>query len=293
MKTKNQIKYFILSLTLIVVPVFSAQALTISVQSPTQPLQIGKTSLIKIYLENRDQSKEINALEGKLKISHPDEVVSITTGGSIFNLWPVKPSLEKDTISFAGGTPSGVFGGSLNVFTIAVKPKTDKEWQFSFEGVSAYLNDGSGTKLAVSGTAIKIPVSKTGVKGDEYSTLISSDTLAPQGFNVDLGRDPALYDGKYFISFYASDNESGIKRYEVTESGYPTVRSGSVYVLQDQSLTGTVKVKAIDNAGNERVKTVKLQNGNPWSKFIIIIVIIAIIIAVGYVVVKIRRQKKS
>ncbi len=291
MDIKNKTLYLTSLLAVFLLPVFYLQALTITVQPPQQPLQVGKTSLVKILLENKDKTREINALEGKLKLSSPDEVVSIITGGSIFNLWPIKPSLDKNIIAFAGGTQSGVFGGALNVFTIAIKPKTTEAIQLDFEGVSAYLNDGLGTKVAVAGLPVKLSVLKTSNNDDELSTLVSSDDLAPQSFNIDLGKDPTLYDGKYFISFYSSDNESGIKDYEVTESGFETVKSGNVYVLQNQKLTSTVKVKAIDNAGNERIKTIKLNSGSNWLKTIIFVVLVIVGGLVGYVIIKIKRRK--
>ncbi len=291
MDIKNKTLYLTSLLAVFLLPVFYLQALTITVQPPQQPLQVGKTSLVKILLENKDKTREINALEGKLKLSSPDEVVSIITGGSIFNLWPIKPSLDKNIIAFAGGTQSGVFGGALNVFTIAIKPKTTEAIQLDFEGVSAYLNDGLGTKVAVAGLPVKLSVLKTSNNDDELSTLVSSDDLAPQSFNIDLGKDPTLYDGKYFISFYSSDNESGIKDYEVTEGGFETVKSGNVYVLQNQKLTSTVKVKAIDNAGNERIKTIKLNSGSNWLKTIIFVVLVIVGGLVGYVIIKIKRRK--
>ncbi|MCE9628787.1 MAG: hypothetical protein K8Q91_02205 [Candidatus Vogelbacteria bacterium] len=291
MDIKNKTLYLTSLLAVFLLPVFYLQALTITVQPPQQPLQVGKTSLVKILLENKDKTREINALEGKIKISSSDDVVSIITGGSIFNLWPIKPSLDKNIIAFAGGTQSGVFGGALNVFTIAIKPKTTEAIQLDFEGVSAYLNDGLGTKVVVAGLPVKLSVLKTPNNDDELSTLVSSDDLAPQSFNIDLGKDLTLYDGKYFISFYSSDNESGIKDYEVTESGFETVKSGNVYVLQNQKLTSTVKVKAIDNAGNERIKTIKLNSGSNWLKTIIFVVLVIVAGLVGYLIIKIKRRK--
>lgn len=277
MNIKIKIIYIVLVLFLLVIPVFKVGAMTIVVNPPQEPMQIGKTSLINITLSNRDQSKEINALEGIVKISAPHNVVAITTGGSIFNLWPTKPSLKNNEISFTGGTQSGVFGSALKIFTIAVKPQTSKDIRIDFQNVNAYLNDGLGTKVVVSGLPLNIPVSEAVSEEDELDDLISLDTQPPQSFEIDLGRDPSLYEGKYFISFYAIDNESGIKKYEVKETGYPLVRSGSIYILQNQSLSGEMEVRAIDNAGNQRIKTVSLQDSVPWTKVILAIIILYLI----------------
>ncbi len=277
MNIKIKILYIVLSLLFVIVPVFQVEAMTIVVNPPQEPMQIGKTSLINIILSNRDQAKEINTLEGIVKISAPNDVVAITTGGSIFNLWPTKPSLNNNEISFTGGTQSGVFGSTLKIFTIAIKPQTSEDIRIDFQNVNAYLSNGVGTKVAVSGLPLNIPVSEVVSEDNELDDLISLDTQSPQSFEIDLGRDPNLYDGKYFISFYATDNESGIKKYEVKETGYPLVRSGSIYILQNQSLSGEVEVRAIDNAGNQRIKTVSLQNSIPWTRVIFAILVLYLI----------------
>ncbi len=61
------------------------------------------------------------------------------------------------------------------------------------------------------------------------------------------------------------------------ETGYPLVRSGSIYILQNQSLSGEVEVWAIDNAGNQRIKTVSLQNSIPWTRVIFAILVLYLI----------------
>lgn len=293
MNVTNKTFYLIFVAVLLLLPTVYVQALSMSAQLPQEQLEIGKTSLIKISLENRDQAREINALEGVVKISSPKQVMSIITGGSIFNLWPVRPSLDQDSISFVGGTQSGVFGGSLRVFTLAVKPDSAKDIRISFEGVNAYLNDGKGTKVAVVGTPVTLKVAKAEGQDDELHNLISSDTAEPQNFAVDLGRDPALYDGQYFISFYTSDNESGIKTYEVTESGFATVRTEGVYVLQDQNLNRKVTVKAIDNAGNERVAVIRLGNDISWLKFFAVAVLLGLAGALSYLAIKFFYRKNE
>lgn len=253
-----------------------ANAAKIFVDLPEKPISVGNTSIIKVML---DTAEEINAIEGEIKFSTPKDVVSINTGGSIFDLWPRKPSLDinSDKISFVGGTTAGVYGKSLRLFTIAVKPTNTEPIKINLVNATAFLNDGKGTKTAVSGDSIQIPVQISGTNENELVSLTNNDKTPPNKFNIDFGSTPSLFDGKYFISFFTTDNDSGINRYEITEGNRAPVRSGSPYVLQDQSLSSLITVKAIDNAGNERTSTFNPQNSKPWMKIISIIIFILIV----------------
>ncbi|MEK7552453.1 MAG: hypothetical protein AAB534_03495 [Patescibacteria group bacterium] len=269
---------------------FHAFAISIFVDFPEAFVRVNNTALLKVSVKT--EGKEINAVDGKIFFSDPDGIVSITTGGSVFSLWPKKPSLEGSVISFTGGTPSGVYGDSLRLFTIAIKPTSTNPIKITFEDVTAYLNDGNGTKISVSAPFLEIPVLQAGDTEDELASLVESDTNKPSPFSIDLGRDPALFGGRYFISFYATDNESGINRYEVEEDGFSIVQSDSPYVLQNQNLSGVVEVRAIDNAGNARVQSLELKPTMHWFKIVsIIILIIIVFLLVYFVVRKIFRKK--
>jgi hypothetical protein len=83
--------------------------------------------------------------------------------------------------------------------------------------------------------------------------MVTKDKSPPEPFEMGVGRDPGIFDNKYFISFFATDRESGIDYYEVKEGDQTFVRAESPYLLKDQSLRSTIKVKAVDKAGNERL----------------------------------------
>lgn len=281
---------------------YSANAMKIFVDLPESQIKVGNTTLLKIMIDTEGQ--EINALEGKIYINNPKDITSITTGGSIFSLWPRRPSLDEGLISFTGGTPSGVYGNSLRVFTIAIKPTTPEKIKINFSEVASFLSDGLGTKVSVTGSPVEISVNSDDLEtteDNELANLVIDDKNPPNKFSIDIGREETLHDGKYFLSFYATDNESGINRYEVKENDLPTVRSGSVYVLQDQSLTGTVEVRAIDNAGNVRIESINLSGSDfvsnvsdSVSKLITEFVLILIVIGIAILVIlKIRKSRRS
>lgn len=257
-----------------------ANAAKIFIDLPEKPISVGNVSLLKVMIDT--EGKEINAVEGVLKFTSTVDITSINTGGSIFDLWTRKPSVEADTISFTGGTTAGVYGKSLKLFTIAIKPSSTKTIEISLEKATTYLNDGKGTEIITSGQTIKIPVQVSATPKNELASLINEDKTPPSPFKIELGKDSSVYDGKYFISFYATDEDSGINRYEIIENDQPLVRSGNTYILQNQNLSGFVTVKAIDNAGNERIQTLELQSRLPWMNILLLIISVLVIFYVIY-----------
>ncbi len=265
----------------------SADAAKIFINPLEKGLVVGNTTIIKVMVDTGGQ--EINAAEGIVKLDTSAQVVSLNTGGSIFDLWARKPSFENGNISFTGGSTSGVYGGALRIFSIAVKPTSVDSVKINFENSFAYLNDGKGTKIVLDGSAVELPVAQTGEKVDEMTALSASDTTAPAKFSIELGRDQGINDGKYFVSFYATDDASGINRYEVIENGLPAVRSGNVYVLQDQTLSGVVEVRAIDNAGNVRTETLKLKAEFPWLKTILVSILALGVLVAAFIIFRKKR----
>lgn len=260
----------------------TSHAAKMFVDLPENPVSVGNVSLIKIMINT--EGAEINAVEGVISISTAKDVVDISTGGSIFNLWPRKPSLDGNKISFTGGNVSGFYGNTLQVFTIAIKPSSLATISINFQDAISHLNDGKGTIVTTPGQSIQIPVQNSNQEFDELASLISQDNTPPSSFKIELGRDPSLYDGKYFISFFATDEGSGIERYEIIEGDRPSIRSGSTYVLQDQSLSSKVTVRAIDNAGNERVETFDPEIDTGMSAVKIVIIILLLLLAILFFV---------
>jgi hypothetical protein len=274
-------RYFLFLILAALLAPQGAEALSVFVEQPTRTVRAGDTVLLSVFANT--EGKEINSIDGDIVLPSSATVSAITVGGSAFSLWPAKPSLSGNRISFAGGSISGIEGPKIKLFTISLTAAKAGTLTIASENTAGYLSDGSGTKI--SGTAGKdsIVVSAAGTEASNgLAELILSDTTPPERFAIELGRDPQSYDGKYFISFQAEDKDSGIQRYEVKEEGFPLVRSGSPYVLQDQSLRSPVEVYAIDLAGNVRVETDRLKAGIEWGKVmkIAIPILAALILAV-------------
>lgn len=248
-------------LTLFIFPTFS-YAMSINVENTQEEIRANDVAILDFYI-NTD-GKEINVIDGTIKILGEYEIKNLNTAGSVFSLWPTKPVYSQQKISFIGGTPSGVTGSKLKVFSIAIQPLNSQEINFSSENISVFLNDGAGTRVVLEKINKNIEVlASNGESKNGLDRIISEDKIVPEDFEIIIGKEKNLFDGKYFASFYTVDNQSGINRYEVLEEGYDWIVSENTYVLRSQNINGEISVRAIDNAGN--VRTVENKTKDPVS----------------------------
>ena len=246
---------------------------------------VGDTILFSVRVNS--ENKDINTVEGEVLLNNATNTVSLTginTGGSQFSLWPTKPipSENNTNISFVGGSPGGFISKDAIVFNIVLKLQEIGEITLSPNNIGVYLNDGKGTKDAVSVKNLIInvlPKKSDAQSTDDWNTVLSNDKKAPESFEITMGKDPSIFDNRYFISFFTTDAESGVAYYEVKEGERDFARTESPYLLQDQSLQNSIKIKAIDKAGNERLATLQplrkqtnYQNLLFWSIIIIALV---------------------
>ena len=232
---------------------------SLDVENKDIDVREGDTLIFNVYLNSED---EINSVEGNIILEGDYTVKTISTAGSIFDMWPNKPSFENGTISFVGGSASSVFGNRLKLFSIILEVHSQEGVTFSSNQTDIFLNDGIGTKIRVDSLKkeIKLPASKRDSK-DKFNELILLDREPPFEFEISIGRDANSFDGKYFASFNTTDKDSGIERYEVLENNIETpILTGTTYVLQDQTLKGNLIVKAIDKAGNVQVVEVQVKD---------------------------------
>lgn len=286
----NKIKYISLIIILFTASVSTkVDAMSVYFEKDVQDVKVGDTFIINTYIDS--ENTEINGVDGVIKIDGNVDLLNMSVAGSVFDLWPNKPSLKNQEISFVGGSPSNVFGKKNKIFSFAVKARDIGKVNISLKQADVFLGDGKGTKLASMGKSMLFDIGKSNnVVKNELSELILNDKTLPKDFKIELGRDYSMYDGKYFISFYTTDNESGINRYEVRENNLPAIRSTNSYVLEDQSLKGFVEVKAIDNAGNIRIELLDLSkisvSENNKYKYIYTIVIAVIILIIFLLIYK-------
>lgn len=248
----------IMFLGLLCIP-FNLYAATIEIENKDTDVQEGDIVQLDVYLNSED---ELNTAEGTLKLEGDYTIKSITTAGSVFDLWPNSPSYNDDTISFTGGTASSVFGNRLKLFSIFVKINSKDGIKFSSNDIEIFLNDGIGTKVSVDPLIKNFTLPESDKKTtDKFEESVVQDQTSPVQFEVLIGRDQNTYEGKWFASFNTVDKDSGIERYEVIENDAKTpVLTGTTYILQDQSLKGTLIVKAFDKAGNVQIAQVYIED---------------------------------
>ena len=115
------------------------------------------------------------------------------------------------------------------------------------------------------------------------------DTQKPEPFQAEIGKDPSVFEGKYFLSFSTTDKLSGIDHYEIKEGKKEFKESKSPYVLEDQKLKGKILVKAIDKAGNEHISEIT----PPPKTFPYYIILILALFIVGVIWLIIRRLRSK
>lgn len=253
-------------------------AAEIFVDTKDSSLGSGEDFLVQVYLNTGDVS--VNAVEGK--VLFPKDYFTlkeIREGNSSINFWVEKPeSLKDGEVSFSGITTGGFVGPKRLILGLVLRTKKSGDSQINLSNVVVLANDGQGTTIA---TKIKaLSLSTTGEVKDANSVAIV-DNEQPEQFNISVGHEDEIFDGKNFLVFSTVDKASGVNHYEVRESywglGGDYVKSNSPYLIQDQSLKSRLYVKAVDNSGNERIAKLGPQNKLVFlEQFIIIVIILTI-----------------
>lgn len=223
---------------------------------------------------------------------------------------------------FAGGIPGGYCGkvpgdpGNSNMVarlffkTGEIKERIESEKVTSIDildGTRVLLNDGLGSEDELVFDASKITISSAEIPEDSaWRDVVNNDKISPEPFVIELHSNPDVYSGEYYIIFHTNDKQTGVDYYEVLEIrpkekiGDKKIRSlldyfkrekpslvgwrraETPYLLEDQKMKSTIKVRAVDKAGNERMveyipKASDLKKGNNQLFIIISIIIICLI----------------
>ena len=109
------------------------------------------------------------------------------------------------------------------------------------------------------------------------------DATPPEEFKPEIGKAPAVFEGKYFLSFATIDRMSGVAHYEISETRNQKQEAWKVgespYLLEDQGLRSIIKVKAVDKAGNERIAEY-LPAKKPFPYWIILLIVVGLAIII-------------
>ena len=265
--------------------VFAQQPIVLRLEPNQINWQAGQSYVLQVKIDTNGEC--VNT--ARVDISFPADrvkIIDFSSGKSIISLWIKKPgnsdikaANDSGTLSFRGGIPGGFCGenaGSLEennilgeiIFKAAgimvggdtglVAPSTEIKL---LDSSQIYLNDGQGTlaQTIFQNAEFMSATSTESQDPNQWAQALRNDNIAPEQFNIKINKDDFFYDGKYFITFLTGDKQTGIDRFEISET--PLSRPGidrwktgtSPYVLEDQSLRSRIKVKAVDKAGNETI----------------------------------------
>jgi len=123
------------------------------------------------------------------------------------------------------------------------------------------------------------------------------DQTSPLPFELMVGTDSVIYEGKYFLSFLTTDLTSGIDYYNVIEGGNEYKKVQSPYLLKDQSLEKRVVVRAFDKAGNlteaaRGAPSEKTREGSDNTMLLIVIVIVFLVMTLIFLLIIFCRKEK-
>lgn len=245
----------------------TVSAATISLRTMPDDVGTGDVVLVSVLL---DSTNATNAFSGNIRYSgNTLEPIAINDGNSIISLWITRPTISTGgtPIIFAGITPGGFSGTRGVLFSILFRAKAAGIADISLENSEVLRNDGAGGKEPVTTKPLILSI-KT-VPSGGYTEPV--DHTPPEPFTAYLGKDPQLYDGRNYLVFTTVDKSSGIDRYAVVESRIPsfllsffplswTDTATSPYMIEDQNLTSTIYLKAVDRAGNERLSVFPLRH---------------------------------
>ncbi len=244
----------------------------------------GDTVTLALRLDT-DEGECINTVDSVITYGEGIRAVDVSRGDSILNLWVEDPKINETdrTITFAGGITGGYCGRAAGdpSLTNVIAHIVFQSPGFSVGGgdnrtasveiadqSSVLLNDGFGTlaDLRREGSVITLLSTPGMERTDTWREEVSGDTAPPGDFAITLSQDPTAFSGQHFISWNTQDKQSGIDHYEVMEepledfyafrwgrADAPWIETESPYVLKDQTLNSTIRVKAIDKAGNETI----------------------------------------
>ena len=284
---------FLFALLLVTFPVVS-QAATLYMDPPTADLSRGDSVTVNVRLDTDEAAGEcVNAVNGIITYSDNVILADASIGQSIFPLWVEPPKIDKEhhRITFMGGIPNGYCGrvqGDPRLTNTILQlvfrapgvqvgsKNTSHEAEVVFAPeTSMTLNNGLGTAAQVATLGAKFTLSDTvgNEIRDDWKTVIDTDKTPPEDFSISLEKDEHAFDKKYYIVFNTTDKQSGISHYEVIEETQketslfnfgaataPWREVRSPYILADQGLHSTIRVRAVDKAGNEYIATLAPQN---------------------------------
>ncbi|MBI4158061.1 MAG: hypothetical protein HY505_00335 [Candidatus Yanofskybacteria bacterium] len=230
--------------------------------------RVGDSFSVAIFLDT--EGEEVNAVEFVLSIPQLLKINDISKTGSVIKLWVNEPSYSGEIASMTGGIPGGLTTSGGLVARLYLQAAAIGKGNIALApGSSVFLNDGQGTKLelsSVGGPVFEIAprpkgeeptrapepeISEPSIKSKAPPELIE-DNKKPEKFEIFFGKDPRVFGGEDFISFFTTDAESGVDHYEAKLGKGPFNVAKAPYLIKDLEPRTVIRVRAYDAADNYR-----------------------------------------
>lgn len=235
---------------------------------------------------------------------------------------------------FSGGIPGGYCGkipgdpGMSNVIARLVFASKNIDQNIDgkivgeikmLDGTRVLMNDGLGTEDPVlKRDDARVTISKSVMPNDKaWQNELNADKIPPEPFVIELYHSPSMFDDRYGLVFYTADKQSGVDYYEVLEIrpnevigekqkrnpldyfgvGEKVVgwkKAQTPYLLEDQDMRSTIKVRAVDKAGNEQLveytppeSVMKKPFYLKWQ--VVVPIVVALVLLFSYLYFKIKK----
>lgn len=325
---RKPVFFFVVALTALGALPSIGQAALLYLDPDAASVHRGDTLTVSLRLDT-DEGECINTVDAVIGYGEGVRAVDVSRGNSILNLWVEDPKINEAerTITFAGGIAGGYCGRAAgdpsltNIiaeivflspgFTVGAVQDSAVPITIN-ENSSVLLNDGFGTPTELRREAAQITLLTTPgtERTDEWREAVAADTVPPADFIISLFKDETAFSGNHFISWNTQDKQSGIDHYEVMEepledfyaftwgrADAPWIETESPYVLQDQTLNSTIRVKAIDKAGNETIAVLvpdealrKLSSGRLITLIVLGVISTAVFAVLVFVLLERRKR---
>lgn len=281
----QKIVYSILITTIIFLSgVYTAHGATIYVNEKEGDVHAkGDEIYVTVFFET--EHEQVNAIEGSMVYDDSYfKLISINDSESFITSWVEQPTENGSSIRFSGIAVGG-FSGRINPKDNSISPGTLFQAKFvlanegigsiHFENVFYFLNNPSGKELSATSSSYLITI--YGPENTVPNTVPAVEETLPEEFLPLVTRDPLFFDGKYVVLFETKDKGSGMSHYEIKEGKGLWINAESPYLLYDQTLRSRIWVKAVDQAGNARVVTIRVSDSRLWYSIAFILLLIALL----------------
>jgi hypothetical protein len=280
--------------------IHAAQANTASLyfKTPAENVGVGDEFSIDLMLDSGGET--VNTIGGDLVFSDQTiQLERVLSNNSVVTSWIQSPAISGSSVTFSGIMPGG-YESVINpvdnsrlpgqILTLVFKAVSAGSATITFSDSHLYLNDGLGTETGV----VALPYTISIVAHGTGATAPLDDTIMPEPFTPIVSSSPDLFNGGYTLFFSTTDKGSGIDHYEVSEGSKNWVRAESPYLLTDQSLRSTIRVKATDLAGNYRIEQIGSAFAFPKTLLLIPVTLIVLFLIFLFIFYKrkMRRFKK-